>query len=87
AQRIDLDARVDKADGGFGSLLSKTVNGVNESMLNAQAKTEAFIREEPGASLVDAMVAMNQAQVSFRYAVEVRNRLIQAYQDIANMPV
>jgi flagellar hook-basal body complex protein FliE len=33
------------------------------------------------------MVAAQQSQVAFRATVEVRNRLVQAYQDILSMPV
>jgi len=33
------------------------------------------------------MLATSKAQVSFRGMVEVRNRLVSAYQDIMNMPL
>ena len=39
------------------------------------------------ADLARVMVAMQQSQVAFKAAVEVRNRLVQAYQDVMNMPV
>jgi flagellar hook-basal body complex protein FliE len=33
------------------------------------------------------MVAAQQSSVAFRATVEVRNRLVQAYQDVMNMPL
>ena len=33
------------------------------------------------------MLESNKAQVAFRATVEVRNRLVSAYQDIMNMPI
>jgi flagellar hook-basal body complex protein FliE len=33
------------------------------------------------------MIAMNQASISFQAAVQVRNRLVQAYEQVMNMPV
>jgi flagellar hook-basal body complex protein FliE len=37
--------------------------------------------------LPQVMLEMQKASVSFRGAVEVRNRLVAAYQEIMNMPV
>ena len=42
---------------------------------------------DPRADLARVMVAMQQSSVAFRATVEVRNRLVQAYQDVMNMPV
>ncbi|MEM7252305.1 MAG: flagellar hook-basal body complex protein FliE [Pseudomonadota bacterium] len=86
-QRLETTPVPNGSESPFAKTLSDSLAQVNRSMLSAQEKADAFVREEPGVSLVDAMVAMNEAQVSFRYVVEVRNRLIQAYQDIANMPM
>ena len=49
--------------------------------------TRAFELGEPGADLAKVMVAAQQSQVAFRATVEVRNRLVQAYQDVMNMPL
>ena len=40
-----------------------------------------------GADLAKVMVASQQSQIAFRATVEVRNRLVQAYQDVMNMPL
>ncbi len=74
-------------NGAFGDLMRNSVDQVNDAMAGADAKTAAFLREDPGANLVETMVAVNKAKVSFRAMVEVRNHLIQAYKDIANMPI
>lgn len=71
----------------FAELMTDSLNKVNDTLVAASAKTDAFLREEPGANLVETMVAVNKAQVSFRTVVEVRNQLIQAYKDVANMPI
>ena len=47
----------------------------------------AFERGEPGADLAKVMVASQQSSLAFRATVEVRNRLVQAYQDVMNMPL
>jgi len=42
---------------------------------------------DPNAGLAKVMMAAQQSQVAFRATVEVRNRLVQAYQDVMNMPL
>ena len=46
-----------------------------------------FSLENPNVGLEDAVVAMSKANISFAAAVQVRNRLVQAYDQIMNMPV
>jgi flagellar hook-basal body complex protein FliE len=42
---------------------------------------------EPGISLNDVMIDLQKASVGFQATVQVRNRLVAAYQEIASMPV
>ena len=48
---------------------------------------EKFERGVPGVDLPQVMIDMQKSSVAFRGAVEVRNRVVSAYQDIMNMPV
>jgi len=73
--------------GGFAALMTSSVRNVDSALHEAASRTEAFLREEPGADLVGTMMAVNKARVTFRTMVEIRNQLIQAYKDVANMPV
>jgi flagellar hook-basal body complex protein FliE len=43
--------------------------------------------DNPTVSLEETMVAMQRAQVGFQAALQVRNRLVQAYSEIMNMQV
>ncbi|SEK50757.1 flagellar hook-basal body complex protein FliE [Pseudoxanthomonas sp. GM95] len=72
---------------GFGQLLSKAIDNVSETQANASSLQTAFELGDPRADLARTMVAMQQSQIAFRATVEVRNRLVQAYQDVMNMPV
>ena len=47
----------------------------------------AFTAGTSDASLAEVMIASEKASISFRAVTEVRNKLVQAYQDIMNMPV
>lgn len=71
----------------FSETLRNAINGVNEAQAKSGQMQAAFERGEPGADLARVMVASQQASVAFRATVEVRNRLVQAYQDVMNMPL
>ncbi|RYJ03898.1 MAG: flagellar hook-basal body complex protein FliE, partial [Acetobacteraceae bacterium] len=47
----------------------------------------AFERGAPDVALSDVMIDMQKAGIAFQTAVQVRNRLVSAYQEIAGMPV
>jgi flagellar hook-basal body complex protein FliE len=47
----------------------------------------AFERGVPGVELPQVMLELQKANVSFRALTEVRNRLVNAYQEIMNMPI
>lgn len=71
----------------FSETLRGAIEGVNDAQHKAGALSRAFELGEPGADLAKVMVAAQQSQVAFRATVEVRNRLVQAYQDVMNMPL
>jgi len=71
----------------FAQTLKHAMEGVNDAQHHASSLSAAFERGETGADLAQVMVAAQQAQVAFKATVEVRNRLVQAYQDVLNMPV
>lgn len=77
------------AEGGnsFGSLLKDSIDRVNGAQSEASRQQRAFEMGDPNTDLSGVMLATTKAQVSFRSMVEVRNRLVSAYQDIMNMPL
>jgi flagellar hook-basal body complex protein FliE len=71
----------------FAAVLKGGLDQVNAAQQSARAAATAFERGQPGMDLPQVMLEMQKASVSFRGAVEVRNRLVAAYQEIMNMPV
>ncbi|HNP34431.1 MAG TPA: flagellar hook-basal body complex protein FliE [Woeseiaceae bacterium] len=71
----------------FGSLLSNSLNAVNDAQQHASYLKTGFENGTGNASLAEVMIAGQKADLSFRAVTEVRNKLVQAYQDIMNMPV
>lgn len=75
------------AGGGFGKLLTESIDRVNGAQNEAARQQRAFELGDPNTDLSSVMLATSKAQVSFRGMVEVRNRLVSAYQEIMNMPL
>jgi len=82
-----LDAPGNTTTPSFIDTLKHAMEGVNDAQQHASSLAAAFERGEPGADLAQVMVSAQHAQVAFRATVEVRNRLVQAYQDVLNMPL
>jgi flagellar hook-basal body complex protein FliE len=72
---------------GFVATLQSTLRQVNETQMESARLAQAFEMGDPRADLVKVMLASQESQVAFRAVVEVRNRLVQAYQDVMNMPL
>jgi flagellar hook-basal body complex protein FliE len=70
----------------FGSMLGRLAQDVNAS----QATAKDAVRElQSGGNIAlhQAVIAMEEASVSFQLMVEVRNKLLEAYQEIMRMQV
>ncbi len=70
----------------FASMLGKMVSEVNEQQASA-SQSVAALQGGQNIPLHQAVVAMEEANVSFQLMVEVRNRLLDAYQEIMRMQV
>lgn len=77
---------VDSAD-SFADLLSESVKAVNHEQHQAGALKEAFERGEEGVELSEVMLQVQKASLSFQAMTQVRNKLVEAYKDVMNMPV
>ncbi|TBV08163.1 flagellar hook-basal body complex protein FliE [Phytopseudomonas dryadis] len=71
----------------FSDMLGQAVNKVSETQQASNQLATAFEMGQSGVDLTDVMIASQKASVSFQAMTQVRNKLVQAYQDIMQMPV
>ncbi len=71
----------------FSDMLGQAVNKVNDTQQASNQLAAAFEIGKSGIDLTDVMIASQKASVSFQAVTQVRNKLVQAYQDIMQMPV
>ncbi|HDS3818112.1 flagellar hook-basal body complex protein FliE [Morganella morganii] len=72
---------------GFGDHLISAVNEINTTRVNSAKKVEDFTLGKADISLNDVMVDMQKASLSLQMGIQVRNKLVAAYQEIMSMPV
>ena len=71
---------------GFGDLVRQTVDKVNANQMQATKIASAYERGE-GVPLTDVVLSMQKSSLSFEATLQVRNKVLKAYEDILNMPV
>lgn len=83
-----VDGKV-AAPGGvaFGDVMSQAVNKVNEVQKVSSNLSEAYVRGDRSVDISEVMIASQKASVAFSAMTQVRNKLVDAYKDVMNMPV
>lgn len=80
--RSDEIASVD-----FGDKLKAAIDQVNKTQRTADTLSEQFVSDQSNVDLHEVMISLQKANVSFQSMIQVRNKLVTAYQEIMNMQV
>lgn len=72
---------------GFGDMLTNALSNVNQLQMDAGEKRTAVEMGSDKVSLSDAMIAGQKASIGFQATVQIRNKMVEAYQAVMNMPV
>jgi len=72
---------------GFAAEFKKAVDSVSAAQTHASTQARHFELGVPGVNLNDVMIDMQKASLGFQSIVQVRNKLVTAYQTIASMPL
>ena len=71
----------------FGDMLTDAINTVNNMQRDSREKQIAFEMGDKNLSLADVMVAKEKSGIAFEATLQVRNKVLEAYKQIMNMPV
>ncbi|GLR70733.1 flagellar hook-basal body complex protein FliE [Agaribacter marinus] len=82
-QRLEINSSASE----FGDLLSQAIENVNGMQQESRTLQQRFDMGDPDLSLVDVMVAKEKSGIAFEATVQVRNKVLEAYKTIMNMPV
>jgi flagellar hook-basal body complex protein FliE len=73
--------------GGFADALKSSIEKISDNQTKALGQAHAFEVGAPNVSLNDVMVDMQKANVGLQFGLQVRNKLVSAYNDIMQISV
>lgn len=87
----DTRPRVEKQPGseqnrGFGQMLKESIGEVAQTQHEANRAIESLVTGKSN-DIHQTMIAMEKANISFRLLMQVRNKLLSAYQEIMRMQI
>lgn len=74
----------DNTSTSFSEILVDAITKVNDSEVSANNKIEALIKGDD-VSMHEVMLAMQESQLSLQALIEVRNNIVEAYQEISKL--
>jgi flagellar hook-basal body complex protein FliE len=89
AQAMQSSMTTAKVEGGhadFGTWLSQQIGSVNQYAAEAETQVRQLAVGE-AANLHQVMMSLEKAKLSFDVVVQVRNKLLDAYQEIMRMQI
>jgi len=86
ASGLSAPAAAPVQGGSFANVLGNLVQEVSAKQTAAGDAVQGML-EDQGVSLHQAMIAMEEANVSFQLMVEVRNKLLESYQELMRMQI
>ncbi|MCC6990779.1 MAG: flagellar hook-basal body complex protein FliE [Acidobacteria bacterium] len=78
-------AAPDQSGGSFGDSLTKLLESVETTA--ADANTAVAKMADGSGDVHTAMLALQRSEISMQLTVQVRNKLVAAYQDLMRMPI
>ena len=71
----------------FSNMLKEAVDGVNSMQLESKDMQQRFEMGDRSLSLAEVMLAKEKSGIAFEATLQVRNKVLEAYKQIMNMPV
>jgi len=82
-----VNAATEAGGATFLDAMGGALESVNRLQGDATKLSRGFQMENADISIEETMIAMQKASLGFQAVVQVRNKVVQAYNDIMNMPV
>jgi len=80
-------SEINSSASDFATMLKHAVDGVNTMQLASKDAQQRFEMGDPSLSLAEVMLTKEKSGIAFEATVQVRNKVLEAYKQIMNMPV
>ncbi|MFZ7104589.1 MAG: flagellar hook-basal body complex protein FliE [Peptococcaceae bacterium] len=74
-------------EGGFQDFLKNALSEVNNLQLDADSKALGFSSGVPDIDVHDVTIGLEKAHLALQLTIEIRNKLVEAYQEVMRMQV
>jgi len=85
SQQAKITNSVQQSD--FGAMLQQAMDGVNNTMIEADNLKTRFDMGDESVSLSDVMIASQKSSLAFEATVQIRNKCVEAYKQIMQMQI
>ena len=77
---------IQATNGDFAGWLQSNLTEVNQQLLEGDAKLQEFVTGET-ANLHEVMLSLEKSKISFELILAVRNKMLEAYQEVMRMQI
>lgn len=77
---------VSTAANGFADIIQSTISQVNQAQNNGEAAIQQ-LNTGKAESLHEVMIAVEEADISLKMLVQMRNKALQAYEEVMRMQI
>lgn len=71
----------------FSDVMSQAIDKVNEVQQTSSSLRNAYLQGDPNVDVTDVMIASQKSGIAFDAMVQVRNKLVESYREVMNMPI
>ncbi len=86
SRSIDPSIAASTGTGSFGQMISQGLEQVNTQLQGSQAGLQKLALGD-ASNLHDVMIRLEESRIAFQLTMQVRNRLLEAYQEVMRMQV
>ena len=85
--KVDKEESLDKSNNSFSNILKGSLDKLNNKQIESDILTQKMIRGDEEVSIHEVMLAGEEAKLSLQLAMQVRNKLVEAYQEISRTQI
>lgn len=86
AQQIGKTGSAQQSESSFSNILTQAIDNIEETEAEVQLANDGLLTGETD-DIHTALIASQKAEIAVSLAVEVRNRVLEAYNSVMNMQV
>jgi flagellar hook-basal body complex protein FliE len=86
SETVQGTAATSAATGSFAQMVSSGLQNVNDQLFTSQTDLQRLALGD-AQNLHQIMINLEESRLSFQLMMQVRNRLLEAYQDVMKMPI